>query len=1041
MKQMWKKLTTVLLALVLALSVWPGELPGSRALAVGAYGKTTANGVRVRKQPSTGADYWFRLDMGYVCEVTDVTTKSGVTWYKVNVEHPDPGSDRHYVGYIHGDFFVPLTDEEAAAWEANPVQPGSSATPAPTATAAPTATEGTGGEATPAATASPTPAPTAKPGSGSTAANPGATGQISRGGVNFRETEGGNVIRKLDRGTVVELLTIPAVIDENHWYQIRYDGKVGYIQAPFITVVSTGDPSGATVPPGTHVSTYGYVKLILNSANLRLTPGGKVGERWENPGEVLEITGTPQELNGDMWYPVTYNGKAYFVHEECVQLQATPGVQPTAAPTATATPAGTIRGYVRTTAAGVNLRLKPAGEMIVQIKRGLVLPVLADVQTKEGYAWYYVQTEDGLRGYLRGDCVKVCNADGSDISGGGATPAPQPTATPGTTVYGYVKTVADKVNLRTKPTGASQEQIALNVVLPVTGPTVKSGKFDWYPVRAASGKTGYLRGDCVKPCSADGTLIGETPTATPAPTATPNPDATPTATPQATPAPTPGVSAHGYIQVTKTSVALRRTPGGAKVGTLAKSSVWPMSGNTTTVQGYTWYPVVVNGVAGYVRGDCCFKLSKTQEESYLAGNGVPKEETPANVNYVMTTLDKVNLRAAATKDSEAKFNVAQGTVMAYKTSSTVGGSLWYKVIYENSEVWVLGSCVKVMTAAEYEAWLATKPAATPQPEVILGYVKTTSDGVNLRATAGGSNIIGRVDKGVVMTYGSVVVKGSYQWYYVNSPKGHGYLRGDFLEECEKDGSALPKPSPTTTPGGSGQEATYTTLKKGSTGTAVKNLVTELKNQGYYTGEITSSYTSAVEAAVRAFQKANGLEADGIAGSKTQHKLFGTVEPGQGGTGDLTMTIYPAEKIDWYTGGIQTLWAKGANYKVYDVKTGIVWWAHRWSGGNHVDAEPLTAADTARLCKIYGVSTADEIASKDLWQRRPSLVTIGSRTFACSLYGVPHNYPDGDTIPTNNFKGQLCIHFTNSKTHDTNKVDSGHQKAIDYAYKNAPNGQK
>ena len=222
---------------------------------------------------------------------------------------------------------------------------------------------------------------------------------------------------------------------------------------------------------------------------------------------------------------------------------------------------------------------------------------------------------------------------------------------------------------------------------------------------------------------------------------------------------------------------------------------------------------------------------------------------------------------------------------------------------------------------------------------------------------------------------------------------------------------------------------------------MKNLVTELKKQGYYTGEITSSYTSAVEEAVRAFQKGNGLEADGIAGSKTQHKLFGTVEPGQGGTGDLTMTIYPAEKIDWYTGGIQTLWAKGANYKVYDVKTGIVWWAHRWSGGNHVDAEPLTAADTARLCKIYGVNSADEIASKNLWQRRPCLVTIGSRTFACSLYGVPHNYPDGDTIPTNNFKGQLCIHFTNSKTHDSNKVDSGHQEAIEYAYKNAPNGQK
>ena len=124
-----------------------------------------------------------------------------------------------------------------------------------------------------------------------------------------------------------------------------------------------------------------------------------------------------------------------------------------------------------------------------------------------------------------------------------------------------------------------------------------------------------------------------------------------------------------------------------------------------------------------------------------------------------------------------------------------------------------------------------------------------------------------------------------------------------------------------------------------------------------------------------------------------------------------------------------------------MKTGIVWWAHRWAGGSHADVEPLTAADSARLCKIYGVSDPDDIAKKNMWQRRPCLVTIGTRTFACSLYGVPHNYPDGDTIATNNFKGQVCIHFTNSKTHGGNKVDSYHAEAIDYAWKNAPNGYK
>ena len=219
---------------------------------------------------------------------------------------------------------------------------------------------------------------------------------------------------------------------------------------------------------------------------------------------------------------------------------------------------------------------------------------------------------------------------------------------------------------------------------------------------------------------------------------------------------------------------------------------------------------------------------------------------------------------------------------------------------------------------------------------------------------------------------------------------------------------------------------------------MRNLIQELKNQGYYNGSVSTRYTSAVERAVEAFQRAKGLTVDGVAGSATQHALYGTVPIGSADTTNLTMTIYPAEKIDWYTGGINELWPRGSNYKVYDVKTGIVWWAHRWAGSKHVDAEPLTAADTARICKIYGVSTAQEIADRDLYQRRPMLVTIGTRTFACSLYGEPHN-EEGNTIKDNNFPGQLCIHFTNSRIHGSNKVDSGHQEAIEFAWENAPNG--
>ena len=76
--------------------------------------------------------------------------------------------------------------------------------------------------------------------------------------------------------------------------------------------------------------------------------------------------------------------------------------------------------------------------------------------------------------------------------------------------------------------------------------------------------------------------------------------------------------------VTKKSTNLRKTAAGASIGTLEKDSVWPMTGTAITTKGYTWYPVNADGKTGYVRGDCAFKLSATQEASYLAGNGVPK---------------------------------------------------------------------------------------------------------------------------------------------------------------------------------------------------------------------------------------------------------------------------------------------------------------------------------------------------------------------------------------------------------------------------------
>ncbi len=85
------------------------------------------------------------------------------------------------------------------------------------------------------------------------------------------------------------------------------------------------------------------------------------------------------------------------------------------------------------------------------------------------------------------------------------------------------------------------------------------------------------------------------------------------------------------------------------------------------------------------------------------------------------------------------------------------------------------------------------------------------------------------------------------------------------------GSTSPSvsPSPTTvTP-----TPTPPSLQKGFKGSeAVRSLQKRLKELGYYSGSVDGDFGEATEKAVKEFQKANGLTADGKAGEKTLSKL-------------------------------------------------------------------------------------------------------------------------------------------------------------------------
>ena len=227
-------------------------------------------------------------------------------------------------------------------------------------------------------------------------------------------------------------------------------------------------------------------------------------------------------------------------------------------------------------------------------------------------------------------------------------------------------------------------------------------------------------------------------------------------------------------------------------------------------------------------------------------------------------------------------------------------------------------------------------------------------------------------------------------------------------------------------------------KYGCKGEDVKEIQRRLKTLGYFSGTIGGNYLTKTETAVKAFQKAAHLTVDGICGKKTLPALFSTDAPlmkeNSASSENSTATAEKeavngaavpakgtAKDMDWWTSDIQKIFAKGVTATITDVKTGLAWREQRRGGSKHADVQPLTASDTAALKKAYGGSWS--------WKRRAIFVTIDGVNYAASMNGMPHG---GSSISGNKFNGHHCIHFTNSRTHGSDKVDPNHQKAIKQA---------
>ncbi|MDD3364970.1 MAG: hypothetical protein PHZ03_08325 [Syntrophomonas sp.] len=111
--------------------------------------------------------------------------------------------------------------------------------------------------------------------------------------------------------------------------------------------------------------------------------------------------------------------------------------------------------------------------------------------------------------------------------------------------------------------------------------------------------------------------------------------------------------------------------------------------------------------------------------------------------------------------------------------------------------------------------------------------------------------------------------------------------------------------------------------------------------------------------------------------------------------------------------------KNSEATVVDIDSSLSFRVQRRGGSRHADVQPLTAADSAVMKKIYN--------GQWTWKRKAVVVKLDNgQIIAASMNGMPHGQ---GAISDNDFNGHFCIHFRNSKTHGSKKVDLAHQLMI------------
>ncbi len=263
-----------------------------------------------------------------------------------------------------------------------------------------------------------------------------------------------------------------------------------------------------------------------------------------------------------------------------------------------------------------------------------------------------------------------------------------------------------------------------------------------------------------------------------------------------------------------------------------------------------------------------YKVNNNSEVWVIGGKGDWFEiEMDGKTGYIFKKYVSIGAEGGSSTTLSDLFESWKGSVTASSLKVRSGPSTGYEILKTLSQ----GTTLNVL--GESGDWYYIELSNGTKGYASKQYIQkgsgtstctiTVSDGkLNVRGGAGTNfDVVATVKNGEVVT----LLDDSTSWYKIKTSSGKtGYVNSKYV----KLGGSLSSNTAT-----SSSSAPSGTFKNGSQGSGVVSIQKRLKDLGYFTGTATGFYGSSTVSAVKKFQSANGLSADGVCGSSTLDKMF------------------------------------------------------------------------------------------------------------------------------------------------------------------------